>query len=149
MATGAREEAGRIMGVVTTATASPSLRDRAETVKNVVRSVESLRDLPRPFLQPFPALRFRGSCESVRSVAAVLDSSPEAGDSVRSAPGNIERSATLQVSNTVSYQHYLTFPHRTNMQDVFSFTFDLSRSHNNSPLGSPGRKYNCRTESQH
>ena len=112
------------MGVVTTATASPSqgksyagrrhlsenLRERAETVKNVVRSFESLRELPRPFLQPFPALRSRGSCESIRSVAAVLvssnDSSPEGGD-VRSAPGNIERSATLQVSQSVSISNII------------------------------------------
>ena len=107
------------MGVVTTTSPSQgksyagrrhlseNLRGRAETVKNVVRSFESLRELPRPFLQPFPALRSRGSCESIRSVAAVLvstndDSSPEGGDSVRSAPGNIERSATLQVSQSVS-----------------------------------------------
>ena len=111
------EEGGRTMGVVTTASPgqgksyagrrhlSENLRERAETVKNVVRSFESLRELPRPFLQPFPALRTRGSCESVRSVAAVLvtnhDSSPEGGDSVRSAPGNIERSATLQVCQSV------------------------------------------------
>ena len=106
------------MGVVTTASPSQgqsyagrrhlseNLRERAETVKNVVRSFESLRELPRPFLQPFPALRSRGSCESIRSVAALLvssnDSSPEGGD-VRSAPGNIERSATLQVSESVSH----------------------------------------------
>ena len=50
--------------------------------------------------------RSRGSCESVRSVAAVLvsshqDSSPEGGESVRSAPGNIERSATLQVRQAI------------------------------------------------
>ena len=54
MARAGREEGGRIMGVL-----SENLRDRAETVKNVVRSVESLRELPRPFLQPFPALRSR------------------------------------------------------------------------------------------
>ena len=117
MATAGRQDGGteRIMGVVSTASPSQAksyagrrhlsenLRERAETVKNVVRSFESLRELPRPFLQPFPALRSRGSCESIRSVAAVLvssneDSSPEGGDSVKSAPGNIERSATLQVS---------------------------------------------------
>ena len=41
-----------------------------------------------------------------------------------------------------SVSQYLTFqtlPDFTILQDVFSFTFDLTRSHNNSPLGSPGR----------
>ena len=84
---------------------SDNLRERAESVKNVVRSFESLRDLPKPFLQPLrsrESLRdLRTSCESIRSMTAGLlsleDSSPECGDSVWSAPGNIERSSTLQV----------------------------------------------------
>ena len=87
---------------------SDNLRERAETVKTVVRSFESLRDLPRPLLQLAPTFRsrdslrdLRSSCESIRSVRPGLvspeDSSPDCGHSVRSAPGNIERSSTLQV----------------------------------------------------
>ena len=84
---------------------SDNLRERAESVKNVVRSFESLRDLPKPFLQPLrsrESLRdLRTSCDSIRSMTAGLlsldDSSPDCGDSVWSAPGNIERSSTLQV----------------------------------------------------
>ena len=88
---------------------SDNLRERAETVKTVVRSFESLRDLPRPLLQLAPTFRsrdslrdLRSSCESIRSVktgglVSPEDSSPDCGHSVRSAPGNIERSSTLQV----------------------------------------------------
>ena len=63
----------------------------------------------------------RDSCESLQSMIAVTSCCHHDGASVRSAPGVIERSATIG--------------------DVFTFSFDVSLSLSNSPNGgSPGRR---------
>ena len=115
------------------------LRSRSESVKNVVRSFESLKDIVKPFKVSRESLkdavttkiltkngRTGGSCESLRSVrSAVTPFSRDYDEednvhSIKSAPGNIGGSATLQ--------------------DVFTFTFDVSLSLNTTPMeGSPGR----------
>ena len=136
-------------------------RSRAESVKSVVRSFESLRDISKPFRSSRESLKDisrslkrnrytqktwlwsccfnkwnfnaelrkilfrngekRDSCGSLQSMLAVTSFCPHDGASVRSAPGVIERSATIG--------------------DVFTFTFDVSLSLSNSPNGgSPGRR---------
>ena len=107
-----------------------TIRGRAESVKNAVKSFESLKDISRPF---------RLSRESLRELARPVARNEEVHrsnesirqhrdlyDSIKSAPGSMESSGE-----------------GTTGSDVFSFTFDLPSpfsSLNNSPIGgSPGK----------
>eukprot|EP00092_Neocalanus_flemingeri_P100677 GFUD01128616.1.p1 GENE.GFUD01128616.1~~GFUD01128616.1.p1 ORF type:complete len:145 (-),score=19.70 GFUD01128616.1:46-480(-) len=106
-----------------------TFRGRAESVKNAVRSFESLREISRPFRLSRESLRdvskpIARNEESRRSSESVRDAC-ESFESIKSAPGSMETSGEGGGS------------------DVFSFSFDLPSpfsSLNNSPVGgSPGR----------
>ena len=126
---------------------SKTIRGRAESVKNVVKSFESLKDISRPFRLSRESLRdlskSRHSEELIRSTESIeqryhhhhhhherqqqrqQQQQHEILCSIKSAPASIE---SVVDENSVS--------------DVFSFTFDLPSpfsSLNHSPVsGSPG-----------
>ena len=107
-----------------------TFRGRAESVKNAVRSFESLKDISRPFRLSRESLRdlskpVARNEENRRSTESVRDAR-ESFESIKSAPGSMETSGDGTAGS-----------------DVFSFTFDLPSpfsSLNNSPVGgSPGK----------
>ena len=109
---------------------SKTIRGRAESVKNAVKSFESLKDISRPFRLSRECLRDLSKPvtrnEELQRSTESIQQNRDYFDSIKSAPGSIESSTD-----------------GTTGSDVFSFTFDLPSpfaSLNNSPVGgSPGK----------
>ena len=107
-----------------------AFRGRTETVKNAVRSFESLKDISRPF---------RLSRESLRDISKPVIKSEGSRGSTESLKQKSEYISSLK---TTSCSIECTQENSTS-SDFFTFSFDLSSpfsSLNSSPVsGSPGK----------